>query len=447
MKFTKLSLAALAVMGIASSASAIENVKVDGSVKLWYQTTDMTAYSNEASTAAAKNDGLFKQAGASGDLVAKLRATGDLTKKVGFGTTFYSATTLGLENNLVSGEALTLGSTNDAAGITNGDSNLPMWLGEAYMTYKAGKTIAKIGRQELDTPLAFTETWNAAPNTFEAAVLLNQDLPETTLVGAYVSRGNGAAGTTVGKSFLAYGNTGNTYAPGTATTGAGAYAAGVVTTLIPMTTAQAWYYDVIDVANAFWLQADAKLPYGLGLGLQYAGVNAAGEVKNVTLAGLKDKNTDAFAVKLSGSVVGVNLAASYATVSSGVIPVGNTATGFTKTKLYTASILCDGRVAAQPDVDSWKIEASTKLAGFDLGASYGSYDVKENKDGLRAFDVYGLDKSKNPSELDLSIGTKIDDINLVAYYIMQNDYASKTVGTAVESRDRQAVRVIATINF
>jgi len=445
MKFTKLSLAALIAMGIASNASALENVKVDGQVKLWYQTTDMTSFSNDAASATSKNDGIFSQVGASGDLIAKLRATGDLTKKVGFGTTIYTATTLGLENNLVSSEAITVGATNETNGITNGDSNLPMWLGEAYMTYKAGKTIVKIGRQELDTPLAFTETWNAAPNTFEAAVLVNQDLPSTTLVGAYVSRGNGAQNTTVAKSFSAYGNVGGAYTPGE--TGAGAYAAGVVTTLIPMTTAQAWYYDVIDVANAFWLQADVKLPYGLGLGLQYAGANATGDVQNKTLAGVKDKDTDAFAVKLSGSVVGVNLAASYSTVSSGVIPVGNTATGFTKTQLYTATILSDGRIAAQPDVDSWKIEASTKLAGFNLGASYGSYDVKENKDGLRAFDVYGLNKSKNPSEIDLSVGTKVDDINLTAYYIMQNDYAAKTVGTTVESKDRQAFRVIASINF
>ena len=38
MKFTKLSLAAMIAMGVASSAFAVENVKVDGQIKLWYQT-------------------------------------------------------------------------------------------------------------------------------------------------------------------------------------------------------------------------------------------------------------------------------------------------------------------------------------------------------------------------------------------------------------------------
>jgi hypothetical protein len=459
MNFTKLSLAALVAMGIASNASALENVKVDGSVKLWYQTTDNTSFSNEGASAASKNDGLFKQNGATGDLVAKLRATGDLTKAVGFGTTMYTTTTLGLENNLVSSEAITVGATNDAAGITNGDSNLPMWLGEAYFTYKAGKTIAKVGRQELDTPLAFTETWNAAPNTFEAAVVVNQDLPDTTLVAAYVSRGNGNGASTVGKNFNAYGNFAGSYTPGE--TGAGAYAAGVVTTIIPMTTLQAWYYDVIDSAKAYWLQADIKAPaiagVNLGLGLQYAGVNAAGDLENYLKSlGVEDRDTDAYAAKLSGSIAGVNLAASYASVSKGTIPVANTSTGFTKTKLYTASILSDGRIAAQPDVKSWKVEASTKVAGFDLGASYASYDVGDNDKGARlttgnagaGIANYTLNKQKSPSELDLSIGTKIDDINLTAYYIMQNDYTcNSATATNPEARDRQAVRVVATINF
>lgn len=43
MKFTKLSLAAMIAMGVASSAFAVENVKVDGQIKLWYQTADISS--------------------------------------------------------------------------------------------------------------------------------------------------------------------------------------------------------------------------------------------------------------------------------------------------------------------------------------------------------------------------------------------------------------------
>ncbi|MGE4398892.1 MAG: porin [Campylobacterales bacterium] len=450
MKFTKLSLAALVAMGIASSASAVENVKVDGHIKLWYQTTDTTKGSLAADTDTTKNDGLFKQKGASGDLVAKLRATGDLTKKVGFGTTFYAMTSGGLENNLVAAES--------SQGTTAGTEKNPYWLGEAYFTYKAGKTIAKIGRQELDTPLAFTETWNAAPNTFEAAVLLNQDLPDTTLVAAYVSRGNGTTdildnngdvntaslatlnstlGDTNGATIAANASF-STIGTNVVAKPKGAWAVGAVTTLIPMTTAQVWYYDIQSAAKAYWLQADAKLPMGIGAGLQYAYLTAAGKVEKFIKDSNLDETTNAYAAQLTYSVAGVNLAGAYSSVSEGTLAAANVGTAGTKTKLYTASILADGRLAALPAVDSWKLSANTKLAGFDLGASYGNYKAKKNTKGLMFNRTSAQEFTSN--EIDVYAGTKIDDVNLMLYYINQSDYNS-------DKQDRQAIRAIASINF
>lgn len=476
MKFTKLSLAALVAMGIASSASAVENVKVDGSIKLWYQTTDATSVTGDTSTNASKNDGIFKQNSSSGDLVAKLRATGDLTKKVGFGTTMYAATSLGLENNLVSSEAIP---DNSGNGLNGTDKN-PMWMGEAYFTYKAGKTIAKIGRQELDTPLAFTETWNAAPNTFEAAVLVNQDIPDTTLVAAYVARGNGnnndltVNGRTLNTSgtFTSYhSNSAALKSTAVALAGAGsaadiaanssddhggAYAIGLVNKSIPGLTIHPVYYNVTDTATAGWIDVTyTGLPM-VKVEALYAYVDAAGVTNKVLKAlGVEDRKTDAYAAKVSGTFAGVNVGASYSNVSAGVFPIANTATNFTKTKIYTASILSDGRVAAQPDVSAWKLEASTSVAGFDLGASYATYDVKANNKGYRLFSGttvggatgYTLNKDKSPSEIDLSVSTKIDEINLAAYYIIQNDYTSTAATGTADSRDRTAVRVIASINF
>ncbi len=450
MNFTKLSLAALVAMGIASNASALENVKVDGSVKLWYQTVD---------TDADVNSGLFKQAGATGDLVAKLRATGDLTKAVGFGTTLYAATTLGLEQNLVTAEALNLNAGSSAGtGTLSGDSNMPVWLGEAYMTYKAGKTLVKIGRMELDTPLAFTETWNAAPNTFEAALLVNQDLPDTTLVAAYVSRGNGFdnnlavnrgtvnGGSTGFTSYWALNALGNGARALGGLDNGGAYAAGMINKSIPNLTLHPVYYAVTDTANAFWMDATYNVPNIVKVEALYSTLDTVGatemalrDVLNVrTSNGGTDYTTDAYGVQVSGAVAGVNLAAAYTSVSKGFLPVANTATGFKKTKLYTASIFSDGEIAAKPDTNSWKVSASTKLAGFDLGASYGSYSVGKN-DGQN--DWFGARNTEfDPSEIDLSVGTKVGDINVAAYYINQSEFNAA-------KQDRQAVRVIATINF
>jgi imipenem/basic amino acid-specific outer membrane pore len=431
MKFTKLSLAALAALSIATAATAAD-VKVDGQIKLWYQTV---ADDNNAAA-----DSLFeKNAGATGDLVGTLGMTGNITKNTGFGMKMYTVTSAGLENNLVDAEAIQLNN----AGTTNGTDAGTTWIAEAYLTHKMGNTLAKIGRQTLDTPLAFTETWNAAPNTFEAAVLINSDIKDFTLVGAYVSRGNSTAdilATQNAKTVAASGDfatLGTTLAGGA--TAEGAYALGVVTTAIPATTAQAWYYDIPNAATAYWLQTDSKV-MGLGLGLQYANLSAEGKI-GTAIAG-SDGDTTAFAAQVSGAVSGINLSAAYSNVSEGTLAAANTATGFVKTKLHTASILSDGRVAALPDTTAWKVAASTKVADYNLGASYGSYSVGLNANGFMAAGTALPTRANtyDPKELDLSVSTKLQDINLAVYYVNQAEYSTA-------KKDREAVRIIASIDF
>lgn len=457
-------------MGVASSAFAVDNLKVDGQVKVWYQTTDTSTVTGEANTA-FDNDGLLKKDGATGDLVAKLRATGNFNSKIGFGTTLYAVSTMGLENNLVAGEAIGVTST-DARGNTallNGSDKLPMWLGEAYVTYKMGNTIAKIGRQELDTPLAFTETWNAAPNTFEAAVLVNNDLPQTTLVAAYVSRGNGytntwtATGGGVNVKTVATGSFYNFHSTftdssrgpveqalgggGSTATGdkGGAYALGLVNKSIPGLTIHPVYYNVLDTAMAYWIDLTYAAPYGIKLEGLYANLDPVGQTQTVldsVKASFSNESTDAFAFQVSGDLAGFKLAGSYSNVGKGFLPVGNTATGFKKTKIYTASIFSDGEIAAKPDTEGAKLSVGYDIAGFKLGASYAWYEVGKN-DGKKDWFATSRAAEYKPTELDLSVMTKVDQVNLAAYYINQNEYTP--AGT--EFRDRQAVRVVASIDF
>jgi hypothetical protein len=485
MKFTKLSLATIVAMGFASSAFAVENVKVDGQIKLWYQTSDMTA-SNGATVSSidgvtnSKNDGLFKKDGAMGDLVAKLRATGDLTKKVGFGTTLYAATTMGLENNVVNNE--TINNASNSAGQTgvNGSDKNPIWLGEAYFVYKIGKTIAKIGRQELDTPLAYSETWNAAPNTFEAAVLVNQDIPDTTLVAAYVSRGNGydnnyavnGAATRAGintKTVTSNGTFYNYHAnAGVGDAVGGAYALAMVNKSIPNLTVHPVYYNVLDTAMAYWVDATYNVPNIVKIEALYANVDPVGATQR-TLDALKaaasNDTTTAYAGQLSGEFAGVKLAGAYSSVSKGFLPVANTATGFKKTKIYTASILADGTVAGRPDTTGWKLSAGYTIAGIDLAASYAGYNVGKNDGKANWFNavnitdgaLYGVAVPNRaavngapagveykPSEIDLSASTKVDEINLALYYINVKEFAKSAAGAKT---DLQAVRLVASINF
>jgi len=57
---------------------------------------------------------------------------------------------------------------------------------EAYLEYKAGKTNVKVGRQGIDSTMLATNDTKMIPNTFEAAVIENKDLPNTTVRAGYI---------------------------------------------------------------------------------------------------------------------------------------------------------------------------------------------------------------------------------------------------------------------
>ncbi len=61
-------------------------------------------------------------------------------------------------------------------------------LGEAYLQGQWGNTTLKIGRQEIDTPFADTDDIGMIPNTFEAGLLINKDIADTTIVLAQVQK-------------------------------------------------------------------------------------------------------------------------------------------------------------------------------------------------------------------------------------------------------------------
>lgn len=59
---------------------------------------------------------------------------------------------------------------------------------EAYGEYKAGKTDLKIGRQMIESTLISSNDSKMVPNTFEAAVVENKDLPDTKIRAGYIVR-------------------------------------------------------------------------------------------------------------------------------------------------------------------------------------------------------------------------------------------------------------------
>lgn len=425
MKLVKMSLAAAVLLS--ASAFALDNVKVSGDAKVFYSTNDATTTN---AVTGNTDDSLFSKGTSAADTALRLGVTGDLLKGVSFGTTLYAVSTLGLENNLV--DATWTGAhgvrTGTGAGYAEVDDQ--MWVGEAWLAATVGKTTAKIGRMELDTPLAFSEKWSIVPNTFDAAVLINQDLPDTTLVGAWVGKGNG----TNAVGGLGYGtdNTSTLASVALALDGGvvganasfvtfangGAYAAAIVNNSFKPLTAQAWYYNVANIADAYWLQADinCQLVKGVTIGAQYANMDPKGELNAV-------KDSSAYAFKLGYAKDALKVSAAYSKVDDeGTLKVANVATSNTagaQSKLYTEAWWNYGYVGA-PDATSWNITAEYDAGFAKLGGYYTNASIDDTKAQIVTkadntdMDEFAVTASKSFGPLDATlayISTDADDQN------------------------------------
>jgi hypothetical protein len=436
MKLIKMSLVAALFAG--SSAFAVDNLKVSGDVNVFYHTQDAQTVPD---LLAGEADGsLFSKDSSAADASLNLAISADVAKNdlvtVSANAGYTILTTLGLENNFVSNvwggaHDATLGTGATYAGSSHDDAigslggakvDNPSYMTEAYVTLalqKATKTSVMIGRMPVDTPLVFTETWSIEKNTFEGAVLVNQDIPGTTVVGAYIGNGNGnesmgtglansdAGGTGLGLSTgnnlqgdaqslgLAYGavvNGGGEF--GTFGTD-GAYALGVVNNSFEPLTAQLWYYDVVRVGTAYWLQGDLKCKMipGVLAGAQYTAMDLDSGAKPSTMAfmlgyDMKDVATVKFA---------------YSQTDEEGSGAANVATGTGASKLYTETWWTYGKVT-QADTSSMSLSVESPVNGlFDLGVYYTSADAEAANSDL--------------SEITLTAGKEFGPLNATLAYI------------------------------
>ena len=397
MKITKLSFAAIVAVTMVSVASAEVTSELSGNAKLYYETIDIDG----------AEAGLFEQkAATTGQALISIGSKGKLSDAMGYGVEYTAIDTLGLENNLVSGVRVKSANIDDALDTVH-------YASKAFVTYQMGKTTAKIGRQHLNTPLAFTEKWNIAPNSFDAAVLINSNIENVTLIGAYVGRGNGNFG-----SVVAPGGDFSTYVAD------GAYAAGALVKPMKDLGINAWYYNVQKVADAMWLDANYNVA-GVKLGAIYAQMMPKA-------SGADD--TTGFALKAGSKVGPVSLFAAYSSIGEdGSIPIANTATGFKKTKLPTAGIYNDGVIVAHPGSDTFKIKAAIPVGPVKLTGQYTST-------------TNDINKAKDADEFDIILATKVAGLNVKAIYM------NRTFDTSAESgklgnSDHQNVRFIISHKF
>ena len=418
----------LAATLIASSAFAVDNIKVSGDAKLFYSTND--GINSVAAFGHDKDASLFRQENSAGQAGLSVGVTADLTEGVSAGITANALSTLGLENNLVSNvwEGTTANTGTGAVGPLNiAGLKDQFWFSNAWIAGTVGKTTGKIGRMELDTPLVFSETWSMYANTFEAAVLINQDIPDTTLVGAYVGGSNGSEGGSIGDQNAVGTRENNSFggvlAGGQDTVNSpfhsfyqGAYAAGAVNNSWEPLTVQAWYFQAQHLLNAYWLQADLAMDMGLLVGAQYTGLSETAVLSNksgsafAVMAGYEMKDT--FKITAAFSQTGNDATA---------LNVGANLAASGQSKLYTESWWNYGYVTAA-DTTAFNITVSTPeaLTWAELALYYTSADQadggKKVGAGNKGVDMSEItvSASKSFGPLDTSlvyVSTTADDTN------------------------------------
>jgi len=287
-----------------------------------------------------------------------------------------------------------------------------IFIGQAYLNYAFGNTNIKVGRQRLDTPMIAADDARMLPNLFEAAVLTNTDIKDTTLILAHVTKettgtfsniyddgyqlgivsGYGA-GTTLAQSgdFVNMGTVALGYNDFKYDTNAtvdnstdGVTVAAVIYKGIEGLTLQAWDYYAHDIFNTIYLQAD----YGwkcllnenvkMNAAAQYIGQSDVGG----SLAGKVD--SDYWGVKLGASSGALSGFVAYS--QTGESGESNFMNGGILTPWGGMPAFTQGMVTRHQffaDTDSWKVAATynfNELLDSDVKATlfYTEFDVGEN---------------------------------------------------------------------
>jgi len=364
---TKLSLVAISLLSVATMAQADVDLKTGGQVALYYQTMDSSGaadlFDNGANSRA--NAGL------------QLNVNGDLGNDFGLGVQGTVLGTLGLENNTVRASMQTA-----QTGELNGAS-----LTKVYITKKVANTTLKLGRQELPknlSPFAFSEGWNVFKNTFDAALAINTDIPDTTVVGAYVANGNGALVKSPGLVDLGtYNKIGKS----------GAYMLTVANKSSKAVQPTVSYYQLPNTGvSAIW--ADAQIDAGLPVKFALQG----GQLMT------DGDDTSSYGAKVSGKAGIANLTLAYTNVGDGGNAIQNVGTGV-KTPLYTQMILNQG--AIKRDNDTVMLKGVAPVGPGKLIAQYAA-----TTDNSAASSDY--------NELDVIYKFKALGTNMLAAYVMQD---------------------------
>lgn len=424
-KMVKMSIVAASL--VAASAMAADSgidIKTSGQAVVYYNTAATNGTSDQDLFGSKSGDNSRANFG------IQLNLDADLKNDFTFGSTINYLGTLGLEKNLVN-------NTMQDTGTETVDDSIAddIYLSQLYIAKKVGNTTVKLGRQELPqslSPLAYSEGWNVFKNTFDAALVVNTDIPDTTLVGAYVAESNGNG---FGNDMATFGNLRVNRSSTYSGTESGVEVAGEAYMLtaqnksIPMATVTVSYYAMNDLqvatnegADALWGDvaiAGKELPMGMKFGLQGGSIMP-------DASALED--TNAFGIKMGMKPVdALSVCLAFTTVNDGTAEIRNV--GGVKSPLYTQMI--GNQDAIVTDNNTYMLKAA-----YDTGA-YGTIIAQGT------FSDDGTTAKRDLTDIELVYKAKVSGLDLMAAYINQS--WSEENSSGVDKQD--VVRVVARYNF
>jgi len=271
------------------------------------------------------------------------------------------------------------------AGFYTGGGNAGTTSGgftQAYLTYGVGETSVKLGRQLLPkglSPFAFSEGWQVFKNSFDAGLIVNSSIPNTTLVYAAVVNANGSVGPyTNDASFNKINDNGD---------------------VVHMITAQNKSISNLTLTGSYYFAPDFGLD-GNDLSVVWGDAkynagsfNVAVQGGQIDPDGLGD-TTAAYGAKIGAKFGMFTAMAAYTSVDDGLVGITNFGTGI-KSPLYTQMVLNNvGQYHAAPGSDFLKVGATAKVLGGTVKACYGAgtNDSDASKGDYTEFDLMYVTK-------------------------------------------------------
>ncbi|MDD5716726.1 MAG: OprD family outer membrane porin [Sulfuricurvum sp.] len=281
-----------------------------------------------------------------------------------------------------------------------------VYVGEAYLQYKNGNTAFKGGRQKLDTPMAGSDDARMLPNLFEAYVLSNTDVKDTTLIAAHVTKfaqgtfgrayTSGVLSVTSGYSLIdARNQTGDftnmgSYAIGDST--AGVTVAAAIYAGIPGMKLQVWDYYAHDILNAIYAEgnygwsAGSVAPY---VALQY--INESDVGSNNVISKVKSNFT---AAKVGAKVANFDVyaALSHNSKDASAAANGGTISPWGGMPAYTQGMVTRHQFMA--GTDALKVAGNYNWKDFGINLNTGFYYASFDMDALNGYSANYAWKAK-----------------------------------------------------